>query len=252
VTFEGGAGNDLVSVGGIGTFVVNGGDGDDSLSGSASTGSSRLSGGPGEDFLSSTYNTGTDVLDGGDGDDTFRVGRLDIDDQVVGGGVTMAFGGAGRDRFRVGADGDRDVIDCGAGVDEWQFLTEEESAPPEENEYRSCPAIGVAIRGQPRVATRGSTRVVSVTVRSPRRGKATLELYAPQPGRFEVPRRVATVRQRLAAGSNQIRFTVRGRKARLISGRTTRQPFVVATVRIPRHDVVTVSRDVRLRALRRG
>jgi hypothetical protein len=188
------------------------------------------------------------VLDGGDGDDTFRVSRVDIDDPVVGGGISTVFGGAGRDRFKVGPDGDRDVIDCGPGVDEWQFLTEEESAPPKENEYRSCPAIGVAILGQPRIATRGTTRVVTVTVRSPRRGKATLELYAPQPGQFEVPRRVATVRKRLVAGSNRIRLVVRGREARLMSRRTTRQPFVLATVRIPLHDIVVVSRDVRRRA----
>ena len=248
VTFNGGAGNDRVILNNVaGNVVVNGGDGDDSLTAHGTSGSTRLSGGAGKDFLSGTANTGTEALDGGDGDDTFRVSRADIDDPVVRGGITTASGGAGRDRFKVGPDGDRDVIDCGAGDDEFQFLTQEQTAPPNENEYRSCPAIGVRIPGQARLGARGTHRTVTVTVHSPRRGTATLELYA-TPGHSVVPRRVATLRQRLAAGSNRIRFIVRGRNARLISRRGGRQPFVLAIVRIPLHDVVTLARDLRLRA----
>lgn len=65
----GGAGNDVISGGPFSTFIGDGGDGNDSIYGSASL----MDGGAGDDLLSVTLRYGGDTtVTGGDGNDTFQ------------------------------------------------------------------------------------------------------------------------------------------------------------------------------------
>lgn len=89
-TFDGGAGDDVLTGAGEGDRLA-GGAGADRLTGAA--GDDRLSGGSGRDTLSG--GAGTDLLIGGTGGD-------------------RVFGGSGGDRLSL-VDGSRDTADCGTG-----------------------------------------------------------------------------------------------------------------------------------------
>jgi Ca2+-binding RTX toxin-like protein len=97
----GGNGNDRIS-GGDGDDLIQPGDGDDTAEGSlgkdyivASAGNDRLSGG-----------VGKDIVNGGAGNDAV-FGAADAD---------LLAGGPGSDRIDA-ADGYKDLVDCGTGVD---------------------------------------------------------------------------------------------------------------------------------------
>lgn len=126
---RGGTGNDRV-FGDRGSDVLFGGDGNDRVHGNA--GNDVSFGGNGNDFMSGGYgndlqfgnagddtifaNRGHDVSYGGDGNDTLwalargdRHGRHDLRGDRL-------YGGNGNDTFRT-RDGERDVVNCGAGDD---------------------------------------------------------------------------------------------------------------------------------------
>jgi Ca2+-binding RTX toxin-like protein len=103
----GGAGNDRLTAGGWGA-LLDGGDGNDTLTDGASN--DVLLGGAGNDSLSSS--SGFDWLDGGDGDDS-----LTINYGAQNGGVA-AYGGAGNDSiFFFTVAPNYNLIDAGAGDD---------------------------------------------------------------------------------------------------------------------------------------
>jgi Ca2+-binding RTX toxin-like protein len=107
---------DLVSkdrlFGGFGNDTISGGDGDDFMSGGP--GDDRQDGGAGNDTIFA--NQGRDVTDGGDGNDRlFALSRKDVQGRGDMEGDTVR-GGAGDDRIAV-RDGERDVVNCGTGVD---------------------------------------------------------------------------------------------------------------------------------------
>jgi Ca2+-binding RTX toxin-like protein len=103
--------------------LVDGGAGDDQLTGKSEDGAETLHGGPGDDRVSG--GGGGDTVEGGDGDD-----------QVAGGaGADSVLGGDGTDKLS-GDDGkamDGDLIDGGAGLDtvesDWHPLDHEGHGP---------------------------------------------------------------------------------------------------------------------------
>ena len=95
VEFDGGAGDDKLTAGsgtGIGTQILVGGPGNDTLSASGSTSAARLEGNDGDDRI--TGGSGTNEILGGDGDDRITAGD----------GVDSITGGAGADSL-TGMDG---------------------------------------------------------------------------------------------------------------------------------------------------
>ncbi len=125
---EGGSGNDRLDGAG-GNDRLNGGSGNDRLDGGA--GIDRLNGGLGNDRLYGAAGNdeldgaaGDDVLDGSDGNDVLH-GGTGADVLDGGPGRDVLIGGPGRDTLVGGPaadtiyarDGERDVIDCGGGVD---------------------------------------------------------------------------------------------------------------------------------------
>ena len=93
-----------------GGVTAEGGDGDDTLTGSV--GSDTLVGGAGDDILGS--GRGADTLDGGEGNDTLNAGMGD--DVLYGGEGNDVLSGDQQDDFLDGGAGD-DVLQGGAGSD---------------------------------------------------------------------------------------------------------------------------------------
>lgn len=119
-SLTGGAGNDVIdAVGFTGSATINGGSGDDVITGSV--GPSQLNGQAGNDTITGGEDNdsilggaGNDELDGGEGDN--RINGNDGDDTIASGsGNDTITGGVGRDSID-GGDG-ADHIDGGAGND---------------------------------------------------------------------------------------------------------------------------------------
>lgn len=106
---DGGPGGDVL-LGGDGSDALRGGPGEDRLSGAA--GADALSGGSGEDTLRG--GEGVDALDGGPGADTLA-GDAGIDALVGGPGADTLRGGSGDDRLEGGPGAD--VLSGGSGRD---------------------------------------------------------------------------------------------------------------------------------------
>jgi Ca2+-binding RTX toxin-like protein len=108
-------GNDVAIVdtaGGRTTVIMNGGDGDDSLSVNV-RGQCSLTGGNGKDSLGG--GKGDDLLDGGPGDDMLE-GAAGRDTLIGGAGYDVMHGGSGDDLLN-GKDGAFDAFDGGPGAD---------------------------------------------------------------------------------------------------------------------------------------
>jgi hypothetical protein len=119
MTVEGGLGDDTITGsavtdhlnGGDGNDVIDGGEGDDVITGGF--GDDHLTGGDGNDTIRG--NAGKDVIDGGDGDDDIDGGLGD--DQITGGkGKDILKGDAGDDTID-SRDGEVDTVNCGLGRD---------------------------------------------------------------------------------------------------------------------------------------
>lgn len=134
LVINGGDGDDSISIVGLdstftGQVAVNGNEGNDSVDASAITVSTRLNGGVGADLL--IGGAGADVLNGGAGDDTIS-GNAGADTIRGGSGRDMLDGGSGDDRLDgQGSSGDiltggigNDYIDGGAGVDTIQEMAD--------------------------------------------------------------------------------------------------------------------------------
>jgi Ca2+-binding RTX toxin-like protein len=107
----GGRGNDRI-LAGPGNDTVTGGEGNDFQSGGF--GDDTQDAGPGDDIVFA--NKGVDTTEGGDGNDRlFALSRKDVNGRCDLSGDTVR-GGAGDDRIAV-RDGERDVVNCGPGVD---------------------------------------------------------------------------------------------------------------------------------------
>jgi len=97
--------NDLTGTG-IRNVTADGGDGNDTLNGSATGATLLLIGGAGNDVL--TGGRGNDTLDGGDGNDILSGGK----------GLDVLNGGAGNDTLDDGVtDGKQDILIGGSGAD---------------------------------------------------------------------------------------------------------------------------------------
>ncbi len=115
---DGGSGNDDIT-GGAGDDIINGGSGNDDITGGA--GDDIINGGSGDDDI--TGGTGDDIINGGSGDDDITGGTGDDiinggsgnDDIAGGAGDDIIDGGSGNDQL-YGEAGD-DVLDGGAGND---------------------------------------------------------------------------------------------------------------------------------------
>ncbi len=118
VQVNGGDGNDNITGGSV-ADILNGGAGDDTINGSS--GSDTITGGDGNDVISG--GSGNDVIDAGNGDNTVS-GGAGNDTIVAGTGNDSIDGGAGNDSIIAGAGNDtvtggdgNDFIDAGAGND---------------------------------------------------------------------------------------------------------------------------------------
>jgi Ca2+-binding RTX toxin-like protein len=110
-TVDLGPGNDR-GFGGRGDDKVYGGDGRDFIS--SGFGDDSTTGDAGDDTIFA--NKGRDTIDGGDGNDRlFALSRKDVNRPDDTEGDTVR-GGTGDDRIAV-RDGERDVVNCGPGVD---------------------------------------------------------------------------------------------------------------------------------------
>lgn len=115
---NGGAGNDRITgnigddtlFGDAGDDIINGGKGDDDLYGG--TGNDKLYGGDGDDYLNG--GEGNDLLDGGNGEDYLNGGEGD-DTLLGGGGNDTLSGDNGNDKLDGGAG--NDLLDGGDGND---------------------------------------------------------------------------------------------------------------------------------------
>jgi Ca2+-binding RTX toxin-like protein len=108
------AGGPLVLVGTAKADHLNGGSGNDRITGRA--GNDVLNGGPGDDTIAG--DAGNDVIDGGPGDDVLLGGAGN--DTITGGpGADVIAGGAGNDVIYA-LDGEVDHISCGPGRDRVQ------------------------------------------------------------------------------------------------------------------------------------
>src|SRR5215213_252947 len=110
-TVDLGPGDDR-AFGGRGGDIISGSAGNDHLRGGR--GKDTQDGGPGDDTIFA--NQGRDTTEGGDGNDRlFALSLKDVHGPADRAGDTVR-GGGGDDRIAV-RDGERDVVDCGPGID---------------------------------------------------------------------------------------------------------------------------------------
>ena len=176
------------------------------------------------------------LLDAGAGNDRLRLNRNDPEMRPVRGGHTIARGGPGNDQFTVGADGDADEIDCGAGADGFAFLREGERRPPKEDRYsRDCPPFGTRIAKTGTLA--GTTLLVTVTASEPLRltlagGDARRQLTG-----------ISTTR--IGRGVNRVRLKLSASAAARLRGKRTVSLIIVGRAARAGGDFEPITRAVK-------
>lgn len=141
---------DEVRLGGANSDEIDGGTGDDLISGF--NGDDQLTGGAGVDFL--IGDNGIDTLAGDAGNDVL-LGGAGQDDLAGGDGVDLLVGGAGNDTLDGGAGDDLlagmggvDVLDGGAGNDVLIGLTPDPASPEAALDGLDPSALGAAIESR--------------------------------------------------------------------------------------------------------
>ena len=240
VLLDGGPGEDGITYVGQGGPKLVGGDGNDHLMAWRTTDPTEAHGQGGNDTLDIKENRGAVLAEAGDGDDRLEISRSDGGQPRVAGGIVDARAGAGNDALLIGDDGDRDLIDCGPGDDEfWQFLLGV-SFPPEENRYVSCPIVGVRLAS---TAAIGDAReAIRLAFTSPQRGSVRISMR-----QLFRTRRIGRAQARLRRGRTRVTVVLNRAGRRLLRDRRSRPTLVVrAAIRSRTGDVQTIIRRVRV------
>ena len=240
VVLDGGPGEDNLSHIGQGGAAMFGGDGDDRFQAIRTTEPTEVHGQDGKDRLEILENRGAVLAEAGDGDDWLEISRNDSANPRVAGGIVDARAGAGNDVLLIGDDGDRDLIDCGPGDDEFWQLDLAFSFPPEENRYVNCPIVGV--------------RLASTAAIAPARDAIRMTFTSPQPGSVRISTRplfqkrgIGKARARLRRGKTSVSVVLNRAGRRLLRDRRSRPTLVVrAAIRSRTGDVQTIIRRVRV------
>ena len=237
---DGGPGEDAILYVGQGGPKLVGGDGDDILTAWRTTEPAEAHGQGGNDTLDIQENRGAVLAEAGDGDDRLNISRSDSVQPRVAGGIVDARAGAGNDALLIGDDGDRDLIDCGPGDDEFgQFLLGV-SFPPEENHYVNCPIVGVRLASTAAIAD--ARQAIRLAFTSPQRGSVRISMR-----QLFRKRQIGRAHARLRRGRTSVSVVLNRAGQRLLRNRRSRPKLVVrAAIRSRTGDVQTIIRRVRV------
>ena len=240
VVLDGGPGVDNLSYIGQGGPALLGGDGDDHFQVIRTTEPTEVHGQGGNDTLEILENRGAVLAEAGDGDDWLEISRRDSEQPRVAGGIVDVRAGSGNDALLIGDDGDRDLIDCGPGDDEFVQFVLGVSFPPEENHYVNCPIVGVRLAST--AAIGDARQAIRLAFTSPQRGSVRISMR-----QLFRKRQIGRAQARLRRGRTSVSVVLNRAGRRLLRNRRSRPTLVVrAAIRSRTGDVQTIIRRVRV------